>query len=93
LGWDLESPISILERESVIGRGKVIVITNTSNEHLHECSITVNNLKNENATLPTIKPHESQKIGWLELGYELRTGDKIQVNCKGVLLPSSTILK
>jgi hypothetical protein len=89
--WGVEIPISLISKNSIIGKGKVIVITNTSDEYLHECPISINN--NNAITLATLKPHESQNIGWMELGYELRIGDNISVSCKKYLIPVSIFIK
>jgi hypothetical protein len=91
LAWGVEIPISLISKNSIIGKGKIIVITNTSDEYLHECPISVNN--NNVITLATIKPHESQNIGWMELGYELRISDNVSISCKKYLIPASLLIK
>jgi hypothetical protein len=81
-GWGVELPLSVIPKDSMLGKGKVIVVTNISDDYIHECAITVNQQSSETITIPTLKPHESKNIGWLELGYELRVGDQIAINCK-----------
>lgn len=85
-GWGVELPLSVIPKNSMLGKGKVMVVTNISDEYLHECSVSVNKQQTDVA-IPTLKPHESQNIGWLELGYELRAGDQIAINCKKYLTP------
>ena len=86
-GWGVELPLSIIPKDSMLGKGKVIVVTNISNDYVHECAVTVNQQNSETITIPTIKPHESKNIGWLELGSELRLGDQIAINCKNYITP------
>ena len=65
----LEPPISIGKKESLVGQGQVITVTNTSEEHLHEVVVDIKSPAGEakQLTVPTLTPHESVNIGWLKL--------------------------
>lgn len=41
---NLDVPLSVITKNSVFGKGKVLVVTNTSDEYLHECSVSINPL-------------------------------------------------
>lgn len=79
-------PISIGQRESMIGQGKVLTVTNTSDEYLHEIAVTVEApdgvVKTYSAA--TLEPHESISVGWLKLdGWPIPEGAEVTVSCKG----------
>ncbi len=82
----LEPPISIGKKESMIGQGLVITVTNTSDEHLHDVIVDIKSPAGEakQLTLPTLTPHESVNIGWLKLeGWPIPEGSEVAVSCKG----------
>ncbi len=83
----LDIPLSVISKNSIIGKGKVIVVTNTSNEYLHECSISINPPNENPLVIPTISPHSSEDIGWLEIGFELRPNDLVSILCKKYSTP------
>jgi hypothetical protein len=93
LAWGLEVPLSIISKNSMLGKGKVLVITNTSDEYLHECSISINPPNDNPLVIPTIGPHASNDIGWLELGFELRPTDQISILCKKYAIPFTLKIK
>lgn len=82
----LEPPISIGKKESLVGQGIVISLTNTSDEHLHDVVVDVTSPQGESKqlTLPTLGPHESVNIGWLKLdGWPIPEGSDVSVSSKG----------
>ena len=89
----LDIPLSIISKNSIIGKGKVIVVTNTSDQYLHECSISINPPNENPIVIPTITPHSSKEIGWLEIGYELRPNDLVSATCKKYLQPYTFKIK
>ncbi len=73
----LEPPISIGKKESMVGQGMVITVTNSSEEHLHDLLVDITSPAGESKqlTIPTLTPHESVNIGWLKLdGWPIPAG-------------------
>ncbi len=88
----LEPPISIGKKESMVGQGMVITVTNTSDEHLHDVAVDILSPTGEarQFTIPTLDPHESVNIGWLKLdGWPIPEGSEVSVSCKGYALAVS----
>ncbi len=88
----LEPPVSIGKKESVVGQGMVITITNTSAEHLHEVIVDIVSPAGEakQFSMPTLSPHESVNVGWLKLdGWPIPEGSEVSVSCKGYVMPVS----
>jgi len=82
----LKPPISVAVRESLIGQGLVIAVTNTSDEHLHEVTVKIESPSGETREYfqPTLDPHESVNVGWLKLdGWPIPQGSRVKVSCKG----------
>lgn len=82
-----EPPLSLNVRPSLVGAGYVLVITNTSDEFLHEVSVRAkapngSELKSKIVAV-TLKPHSSVEVGWMELGMQFDPGDKVYVGAKG----------
>lgn len=87
-GCLINPPISIGQRESIVGQGKVIAITNTSDKFLHEVLVTIESPDGEVKTFSTatLEPHESLSVGWLKLeGWPIPDGAEVSVGCKGYL--------
>jgi hypothetical protein len=89
----LDVPLSVISKNSIFGKGKVLVITNTSDEYLHECSVSINPPNENPKIIPTISPHASENIGWLELGFEIRPADLISILCKKYSTPFTLKIK
>lgn len=84
----LQPPVSIGQRESLVGQGKVLTITNTSDKFLHEVTVRVEGPDGETRAFsaPTLEPHESLSVGWLKLdGWPIPDGAEVTVSCKGYL--------
>ncbi len=82
----LEPPLSIGKKESLVGQGIVITLTNTSDKHLHDVVMDIVSPAGEarQLTMPTLNPHESTSVGWLKLdGWPIPEGSKVSVSCKG----------
>ncbi len=78
-------PVSVGQRESAVGQGIVIIVTNTSEEHLHDVKLTIKSPAGEVKTFstPTLEPHESLNVGWLKLeGWPIPKGSEVTVSCK-----------
>ncbi|MEM7354009.1 MAG: hypothetical protein AAF657_24620 [Acidobacteriota bacterium] len=88
-GCALKPPISLGKKESAVGQGMVISITNTSDEHLHEVVLDIVSPAGESKqfSIPTLNPHESMNVGWLKLeGWPIPEGSKVTASCKGYAL-------
>ncbi len=75
----------------MVGQGLVVTVTNTSEEFLHDVTITIESPSNEvkKHFEATLKPHDSVDIGWLKLeGWPIPEGSKVTVSCKGFLRPA-----
>ncbi len=82
----LKPPVSIGKKESAVGQGIVVSITNTSDEHLHDVILSIESPAGETKrfTMATLGPHESVNVGWLKLdGWPIPTGSEVSVTCKG----------
>ena len=88
-----EAPISVVQRDSAIGRGKVLILTNTSGDYLHECTIKIVARDGNQTCGPmtfstSFAPHEQIEIGWAELETErsswiVEPGEMVTLRCKG----------
>jgi len=90
-----EPPISVGKKESVVGQGVVLTITNTSDEHLHEVLVKIVSPAGETKehAIPTLTPHESVNVGWLKLdGWPIPQGSSVSVKCKGFALAAGAQL-
>lgn len=88
----LEPPISIGKKESAVGQGIVVSMTNTSDEHLHDVVVDIKSPTGEakQFTMATLSPHESINIGWLKLdGWPIPEGSDVSVSCKGYAMAVS----
>ena len=81
----LAPPVSIGKKDSLLGQGAVIVITNTSDEHLHDVTVEIESPSGEvrRYVEPTLDPHDSMTVGWLKLeGWPIPEGAEVTVSCK-----------
>jgi hypothetical protein len=85
--WGVSLPIAVISRDSIFGKGKVAIITNTSGDYLHECAMTINSASRPNIIIPTLEPHATKEIGWLELREELNPNSHISISCQDYLMP------
>lgn len=91
----LEPPISIGKKESAVGQGIVVSVTNTSDEHLHDVIVSITSPAGENKqyTMATLGPHESVNVGWLKLdGWPIPVGSEVSVSAKGYQMAASAKL-
>jgi hypothetical protein len=85
-----EPPICLTTRNSLIGAGKVLIITNTSDETLHQITLGISNDKKNQevkdaVVAVTLEPHKSIELGWMELNLAFEPGDSVRVGAKGYL--------
>ncbi len=91
----LEPPVSIGKKESAVGQGIVVSITNTSEEHLHDVIMSITSPAGETKqyTMATLDPHQSVNVGWLKLdGWPIPVGSEVSVSCKGYQMAVSAKL-
>ena len=87
----LEPPVTVGKRESAVGQGMVISVTNTSDDFLHELVVEIAAPSGEvkQFSMATLNPHESVNVGWLKLdGWPIPEGSKVSVSAKGFMMPS-----
>ena len=85
----LRPPISLGKKESLVGQGMVVSLTNTSDDYLHEVVVDIVSPAGEakQLAIPTLEPHETVNVGWLKLdGWPIPEGSKVSVSCKGYVL-------
>lgn len=84
----MKPPVVVSVRDSLVSRGKVLIITNTSKEHLHQVQVSV--AANPSRDLPerkavvaeALSPHQQTQVGWLELADRpLVAGDRVSISC------------
>lgn len=82
----LAPPVSVGKKESLVGQGMVLVVTNTSGDHLHDVTVDIESPSGEKKqyTVATLDPHDSISVGWLKLdGWPIPEGSTVRVSCKG----------
>ncbi len=80
--------MDIQYRESLIGAGKIIQVSNTSNEALAKVEVTLRSPAGEERsfTQETLGGFEQLEIGWKKLGgWEIPAGAEVTVRCEGYL--------
>ncbi len=84
---DLQPPISVAGRESAVGQGLVITVTNTSGEDfLRDVTVEIKAPSGEirKYFAATLHPDDSVNIGWLKLeGWPIPEGSEVRVSCEG----------
>ena len=91
----VKPPVSLGKKESVVGQGMVITVTNTSDEHLHDVVVDIKSPAGDSRqlTMPTLGPHESVNVGWLKLdGWPIPEGSEVSVTAKGFAMPAAAKL-
>jgi len=83
-----QPPVVVSVRDSLLDRGKVVRITNTSEGHLHQVQVHVaanreRNLPERTAVVAeSLAPHQTVEAGWAELGgRHVVVGDVVSVIC------------
>jgi hypothetical protein len=82
-----EPPVSILFRSSMVGLGKVMVITNTSDKPLYEVAVKANNHKLHEevnrVVAVTLEPSRSIDVGWMEINWMFQPGENFRISARG----------
>ena len=91
----LQPPVSIGKKESMVGQGIVVTVTNASDKHLHDVVVSIESPEGETKqlTMASLEPHESANIGWLKLdGWPIPEGSKVSVSAKGYAMAAARTL-
>ncbi len=91
----VKPPVSIGKKESAVGQGMVISVTNTSDDHLHDVIVDIKSPAGETRqfTMASLTPHETVNVGWLKLeGWPIPQGSEVSVTCKGFAMAVSAKL-
>lgn len=82
-------PVEVLERESLLGAGKIIQIRSTTNEELSEIEVTIKAEDREmRHTELRLGGYQTVEIGWKKLGgWQIPETAEIEVRVAGYLLP------
>lgn len=93
----LPPPVAVTYRDSLLGIGKVIQITNNSSHHLYNVRVVGRNY--EEASSASVKatdhlrPHDSVEIGWLEFeAWRPLPGESVEVYCDDYATPFLSII-
>ena len=87
----LEPPVEVSMRESLVGQGIVLQVTNTSDAVVHELRVHIESPSGEVREYfhPALAAKESVNVGWLKLeGWPIPAGSKATVKAKGFPLAS-----
>jgi hypothetical protein len=87
----LPPSVTVSFRNSVIGRGKVIQLTNSSNHHLYNVSVICRGVNGSSASVKAtdhLAPGEMKEVGWMEFGsWTPVSGETIEVHADNYGLP------
>jgi hypothetical protein len=84
-------PVDIVYRDSLVGIGKIVRITNTSDTTLVNLDIRLENPNGDvkNHTVPSLAAGETLELGWKKLdGFQIAVGAEVSVRAKGFGLPA-----
>ena len=84
----VQTPVSIKVRDSLVGRGKKIRVTNESEKTLEEVVVTAvdpESNERERYKIETLAPDDTVDIGWTKWSWKLGPGQRIEVDAKGYL--------
>jgi hypothetical protein len=88
-------PLEVLQRESLLGAGKIIQIKSTSSEELTEIEITIKTANREvRHTEMRLAGFQTVEIGWKKLdGWQIPNDARIEVRAAGYMLPVRATLR
>lgn len=81
----LQTPVSVGQRDSVLGQGKVLLITNTSDAALQEVRVRIEGEGEVKEYFESsLGPKEVLQVGWAKLdGWPIPEGAKVSVTADG----------
>lgn len=80
-----KAPITVSFRNSLMFKGKVLRVTNTSNNAHLSCLLTAcNDTKNQKRSYSfTLSPHETHEVGVLEMDWSFETRESVKIEVEG----------
>lgn len=84
----IQVPVIVTIRPSVVGVGKVLQVTNTSDKIISSVIISAKNSTADQSAsyeLASLQPGQVQDLGWMEWQWKLKPGDIITVKANGFL--------
>ncbi len=93
-GVGLKAPVEISLRDSLLFSGKVVKVTNTDPETQLECTLTVRNASGDTTKTHSFKlaPGRAYEVGMVQMQWNFKTGEKVQVKARGYLLPTRFVI-
>lgn len=90
-------PVTLSYRDSVIGLGKVIRISNRSGHHLYNVKVVGRNVeKNSSASVKAtdhLRPGETVEVGWAEFEAWIPIpGETVEIYCDDYIVPYLSIV-
>lgn len=88
-------PVEISFRESFVGAGKIVQVTNTSNTVLERVEVRIVAPDGSERTFlqEEIDAYDMLEVGWKKLGgWQVPAGAEVEVNCDGYLGSVSGVL-
>lgn len=83
----IQPPVSIGQRESKMGQGIIVLVTNTSEKPLQAVRIRIEGPEGGESKEhfePTLAPRQVLEVGWLKLdGWPIPPGAKVEVTVDG----------
>ncbi len=79
-------PLEIMQRDSLLGIGKILIVTNPSEQALEEVTLRFENPNGDtkNYTLGSLNTGAETEVGWKKLdGFEVSDAAKVEVRAKG----------
>lgn len=93
-GIGLSAPVEITLRDSLLFSGKVVKVTNTDKETPLECTLSVTTANGDTTKSHhfRLNPGFSSEVGMVQMQWNFKSGEKIQVKAKGYLLPKRFVI-
>jgi hypothetical protein len=93
----LPPPVKIEFRDSLLGIGKVVRITNDSNHHLYNVNVVGRNFQQGSSAsvraTDHLSPHLTVEVGWMEFeSWTPRSGETIEVRCVDYVMPRVAVI-
>jgi hypothetical protein len=90
-------PVTVTYRDSLVGVGKVIQITNNSNHHLYDIKVVGRNIEQKSSAsvkaTEHLRPGESIEVGWMEFeAWAPAPGETVEIYCEDFAVPYVSIV-
>ena len=83
-------PVDIAYRESLVGIGKIVRITNKAETALTAIEVRIENTNGDikNYSTPSLAAGETLELGWKKLdGFQIEIGSEVTLRAEGFVLP------